>query len=183
MQFVKDVIEGSHLEPSVLCAVRYCIVAAIMLPTFIAPGLKKVNWNLSLELGFLLAVAFECQSRELVTESASQGSIALAVYIMLVPVVELFFGRRFNVKKGLSLGVAVAGIALLAVGAQRPPRDTASGVLRLTPHTHFAQLCTAASPVAGGSCQTSASAEYTSYGIITVRRFMYDFDHEDCVRL
>lgn len=81
------------------------------------PGIKKLNFNLSFELGFALFIAYQCQSRQLVTETASQGSIMLAVYILLVPVVELFFGRTFTSKKAISLGVAIAGIALLALGA------------------------------------------------------------------
>ena len=88
-----------------------------MLPTFLGPGLNKVNWDLSIELGILLFAAYQCQSRELLTESASQGSIMLAVFILLVPVVEVLFGRSFGRKKAISLGVAICGIGLLAIGA------------------------------------------------------------------
>jgi hypothetical protein len=44
----------------------------------------------------------------------------LAVYLLLVPLVELLFGRAFTVKKAASLAVAMGGIALLAAGANRP---------------------------------------------------------------
>lgn len=41
----------------------------------------------------------------------------LAVYLLLVPLVELVFGRSFTVKKAASLAVAMGGITLLAIGA------------------------------------------------------------------
>jgi len=63
-----------------------------------------------------LFLAYQCQARELVTESASEGSIMLAVYLLLVPLVELGFGRPFTSKKFASLVVAVGGVALLAAG-------------------------------------------------------------------
>ena len=44
----------------------------------------------------------------------------LAVYLLLVPLVELLFGRSFTVKKAASLAVAVGGVALLAIGAHHP---------------------------------------------------------------
>jgi drug/metabolite transporter (DMT)-like permease len=114
---VKEVIEGSHLEPSVICAVRYTLSSILLIPAIVGPGIRKINWALSFELGAWLWAAFQAQSRELLTESASEGSISLAVYIVLVPVVELLYGRKFTLKKGLALAVAVAGISLLAVGA------------------------------------------------------------------
>lgn len=40
----------------------------------------------------------------------------LAVYLLLVPLVELLFGRSFTLKKAVSLAVAMGGVALLAVG-------------------------------------------------------------------
>lgn len=116
-RFVKDTIEGSHLEPTVLCALRYSVATLMLLPLMLGPGVKKINGNLSFELGFLLFCAYQFQARELVTESASQGSIMLAVYILLVPVVEVLFGRAFTTKKVISLGVAICGIALLQAGA------------------------------------------------------------------
>jgi drug/metabolite transporter (DMT)-like permease len=88
----------------------------MLLPLLLGPGVKKINGNLSFELGFLLFCAYQFQARELVTESASQGSIMLAVYILLVPVVEVLFGRAFTAKKVISLGVAICGIALLQAG-------------------------------------------------------------------
>lgn len=87
-----------------------------MLPFLLKPGIKKVNWGLSFELGLTLFMAYQCQARELVTESASEGSIMLAVYLLLVPLVELGFGRPFTSKKAASLAVAVGGVALLAAG-------------------------------------------------------------------
>lgn len=113
---IKDTIENSHLAPSILCALRYGLAGALMLPFLLKPGIKKVNWGLSFELGMTLFLAYQCQARELVTESASEGSIMLAVYLLLVPLVELGFGRPFTSKKFASLVVAVGGVALLAAG-------------------------------------------------------------------
>jgi drug/metabolite transporter (DMT)-like permease len=92
----------------------------MLLPLLLGPGIKKINVGLSFELGLMLFAAYQCQSRELVTESASEGSIMLAVYLLLVPLVELIFGRAFTAKKVVSLVVAVGGVALLALGAQPP---------------------------------------------------------------
>ena len=44
----------------------------------------------------------------------------LAVFLLLVPLVELLYGRSFTVKKAASLAVAVGGVALLAIGAHPP---------------------------------------------------------------
>jgi len=119
-RMIKDTIENSHLAPSILCALRYGMAAGLMLPFLLKPGLRKVNWGLSFELGLTLFVAYQCQARELVTESASEGSIMLAVYLLLVPLVELVFGRPFTSKKLASLLVAVGGVALLAAGTSPP---------------------------------------------------------------
>lgn len=113
---IKDTIESSHLAPSILCALRYGLAGGLLLPFLLKPGLKKVNWGLSFELGLTLFLAYQCQARELVTESASEGSIMLAVYLLLVPLVELGFGRPFTSKKVASLLVAIGGVALLAAG-------------------------------------------------------------------
>lgn len=113
---IKETIENSHLAPSILCALRYGMASGLMLPFLLKPGLKQVNWGLSFELGLTLFLAYQCQARELVTESASEGSIMLAVYLLLVPLVELFFGRPVTSKKAASLVVAIGGVALLAAG-------------------------------------------------------------------
>jgi drug/metabolite transporter (DMT)-like permease len=98
-------------------------MATIMiLPFLFAPGIEKIKLGLHFELGLFLFIAYQCQSHELVTESASEGSIMLAVYLLLVPLVELVFGRPFTSKKVLSLAVAVGGVALLAAG-MRIPRE------------------------------------------------------------
>lgn len=116
-RFVKETIEGSHLDPLVICALRYGLASLLLLPALVGPGLSKVNWGLSFELGFALFCAYQSQTRQLMTETASQGSIMLAVFILLVPVVELVFGRPFTRKKVLSLAVALFGISLLGAGS------------------------------------------------------------------
>ena len=121
-RFVKETIEGSHLEPSVICAMRYSLAMVLVLPALIAPGVRNISWNLSLELGFALFCAYQSQSQQLMTETASQGSIMLAVFILLVPVVELAFGRAFTRKKLVSLLVALFGISLLSIGGSPRPR-------------------------------------------------------------
>lgn len=104
---------------------RYGLAMALVMPALLGPGVRNISWNLSLELGFVLFCAYQSQSQQLMTETASQGSIMLAVFILLVPVVELAFGRKFTRKKAVSLVVAIFGISLLAIGgALSPPDDT-----------------------------------------------------------
>jgi hypothetical protein len=49
------------------------MASVVLLPMLFKPGIAKLNVSLSLELGFTLFAAYQCQSRELVTESASEG--------------------------------------------------------------------------------------------------------------
>lgn len=73
VQLLKDTIEQSHLAPSVVCALRYGMASVLLLPFLFKPGIKKLNVNLSFELGLMLFAAYQCQARELVTETASEG--------------------------------------------------------------------------------------------------------------
>ena len=49
------------------------MASVLLLPLLFKPGIKKLNLNLSFELGLTLFAAYQCQSRELVTETASEG--------------------------------------------------------------------------------------------------------------
>jgi hypothetical protein len=147
-RFVKETIEGSHLDPLLICALRYSLAALLVLPALLGPGLSKVNWSLSLELGFALFCGYQSQTRQLMTETASQGSIMLAVFILLVPVVEHAFGRPFTRKKVVSLAVALSGISLLGFGSAfllffRHRSDILSQALAVTHIKHDRSLALA----------------------------------------
>ena len=113
---MKSILEQSHLVPSVVSALRFDIAAIAVLPLLILPGIKQCNWPLTLELGLWLALGYGLQCQELQTSTASEGSVLLAVYLAIVPLVELFHGRSLTLKKAAALAVAVLGVGLLSMG-------------------------------------------------------------------
>lgn len=112
-------LDQSHMAPSIISCLRFDVAALIMLPLLFRPGINKINWPLTFELGLYLALGYGLQTMELVTSSASEGSAILAIYLVLVPIIEMFNGRSLTIKKVAALSVAVAGVALLASGGTR----------------------------------------------------------------
>ena len=128
--FVAQSVGMDHLGPMSFQAIRSALAVIALLPVIALmdrdPGAYVPRWkNKSLwKTGFLCGLAlFVAQGLQQVglqyTEPGKAGFIT-AMYIVLVPVLGLFLGRRCGLNVWISVALAVAGLYLLScVGVTR----------------------------------------------------------------
>ncbi|MCF0140683.1 MAG: DMT family transporter [Mogibacterium sp.] len=65
--------------------------------------------------GIIMAFATNLQQIGLVTVSAGKSGFITAIYIVMVPIIAIFFGRKITVKVVYCCAIAMAGFALLSL--------------------------------------------------------------------
>lgn len=72
---VKESLTDSGLQAAVLCGLRFGLAGAMLLPLLVLPGIRRVPWQLAIELGFLLFVGFQCQARTSLARRQMGGAL------------------------------------------------------------------------------------------------------------
>lgn len=113
-----------HIGPMTFLAVRNALaVPFLMLLTFLFDKKKSNYWKLWLDkklwsagasCGLALFAAASLQQIGMVYTSAGKSGFLTAMYIVLVPVLGLFFKKKPPVNVWISVALAVAGLYLLS---------------------------------------------------------------------
>lgn len=130
--FVAQRAGMGFIGPLAYNATRYAIGALTLLPIIIwrrrrnatasGPGLapKGLRRSLGYPLlaGSIIFIASSLQQMGIVTTTAGNAAFITSLYVVLVPLVGLFFGRRVAARGWIAAGLSVAGLYLISVGGK-----------------------------------------------------------------
>ena len=127
--FVAQSVGMDYLGPFTFNSVRSFLGGAVLLPVIFfmrrqreksgeekaAAGDRKTLVIGGICCGTALAAASSLQQIGLVYTSAGKAGFITALYILIVPVLGLFFGRRAGIKVWIGVALAVAGMYFLCI--------------------------------------------------------------------
>ncbi len=130
--FVAQVFGASYLGPNSYNALRFLIGACALVPLIVYKkkkrqlAMKSVGHTLlgALACGVVLFFGSYFQQRGMSDTSAGKAGFISALYIVLVPVLRIFRGKKVKLAAWLSVAVALAGMFLLCI---KPGGDMALG--------------------------------------------------------
>lgn len=122
--FVAQSMGMDHLEPMSFQAIRSALAVLALVPViflmdrapaaFLPRWQDPKLWKTGILCGFSLFVAQGLQQVGLLYTEPGKAGFITAMYIVLVPVLGLFLGRRCGLSVWLSVALAVAGLYLLS---------------------------------------------------------------------
>lgn len=122
--FVAQSVGMDHIGPMTFQAVRSLLAVAALVPTillmdrekrrFIPRWADRQLWKTGILCGLALFVAQGLQQVGLQYTEPGKAGFITAMYIVLVPVLGLFLGRRCGWRVWVSVALAVAGLYLLS---------------------------------------------------------------------
>ena len=128
--FVAQSVGMDHMEPMGFQAVRSLLAVAALVPTiyvmdsdkasFLPRWKDKALWKTGIPCGIALFAAQGLQQTGLLYTEPGKAGFITAMYIVLVPVLGLFLGRKCGLRIWFSVALAVGGLYLLScVGVTR----------------------------------------------------------------
>ena len=116
------------IGPFAFSAVRFALGAVSLVPVLLvqrwrrAPdGVASLSlWKrflLSALMGALLFIAASLQQLGLVTTTAGNAGFITCLYVVLVPVVGIFLGRKTGIQTWIGAVLALAGLYIISIGA------------------------------------------------------------------
>ena len=128
--FVAQSVGMDHMEPMGFQAVRSLLAVAALVPTiyvmdsdkasFLPRWKDKALWKTGIPCGIALFAAQGLQQTGLLYTEPGKAGFITAMYIVLVPVLGLFLGRKCGLRIWVSVALAVGGLYLLScVGVTR----------------------------------------------------------------
>ena len=128
--FVAQSVGMDHLGPMSFQAIRSALAVLALLPVtvlmdrdraaYIPKWKAKGLWKTGILCGLALFVAQGAQQVGLLYTEPGKAGFITAMYIVLVPVLGLFLGRKCGLRVWVSVALAVAGLYLLScVGVTR----------------------------------------------------------------
>ena len=127
----RKAMEG--MQPFVFIALRFFLGCLVLLPVLISriPRTKSetkaaFDWKAnvrklvlpSLICGLFLFAGTSLQQLGIMTTSASKAGFLTAIYLVLVPVLGIFIGKKVNLWVWIGVALAMAGVWLLSVGIE-----------------------------------------------------------------
>lgn len=125
--FAAQCIGADYMQAFTFNGIRFFLGGLSILPIILLRARKsgvKLCWREPLKAGcitgFLLFTAAYTQQRGLEITTAGNGGFITALYIVLVPIVGVFMGRRMQKRLWLAIALALVGLYFLCVtpGAQ-----------------------------------------------------------------
>ena len=128
--FVAQSVSMDHIGAFTFQGVRSLIGSAVLLPVIFAmKAMKKKKgeyvrptkadnarlWKAGLVCGVIMAVASNLQQCGLQYTTAGKAGFITALYIVIVPVLSLFMGKRSSLRMWLCVAMALVGLYLLSV--------------------------------------------------------------------
>ncbi|HPX92698.1 MAG TPA: DMT family transporter [Bacillota bacterium] len=117
--FVAQSAGMEHIGPFTFNALRYGVGVLVLLP-FILARKPRLDWRffrISLLIGLILFVSSSLQQNALLTASAGKAGFITSLYIVLVPVISLLFGRKVKLHHWLSVAASFIGLYLMTYAA------------------------------------------------------------------
>ncbi|NLB50500.1 MAG: DMT family transporter [Clostridiaceae bacterium] len=117
--FVAQSVALDYIGPFTFNALRYGIAVLVLLPFLIARK-PKLDWRffrVSLLIGLILFVSSSLQQRALLTATAGKAGFITSLYIVLVPIISQFFGRKVGVHHWLAVAASFVGLYLMTYAA------------------------------------------------------------------
>lgn len=127
----RKAMEG--MQPFVFIALRFFLGCLVLLPILISriPRTKSetkaaFDWKAnvrklvlpSLICGLFLFAGTSLQQLGIMTTSASKAGFLTAIYLVIVPVLGIFIGKKVNLWVWIGVALAMAGVWLLSVGIE-----------------------------------------------------------------
>lgn len=127
----RKAMEG--MQPFVFIALRFFLGCLVLLPVLISriPRTKSetkaaFDWKAnvrklvlpSLICGLFLFAGTSLQQLGIMTTSASKAGFLTAIYLVIVPVLGIFIGKKVNLWVWIGVALAMAGVWLLSVGIE-----------------------------------------------------------------
>jgi drug/metabolite transporter (DMT)-like permease len=145
--FVAQSVGSGYLGPYTFLASRSWLACAFLLAVQLvrrhlpgaagaaarAPYSRKTLWLGGGLCGLLLFAASAAQQIAIATTTTAEASFLTALYVILVPVVGIFAGRRPGLRLWVCVGISVAGLYLLCLAGR--------GTLHFTPGEWQLLLC------------------------------------------
>ena len=128
--FVAQSVGMDHMEPMGFQAVRSLLAVIALVPTiyvmdkdksaFLSRWRTPALWKTGIPCGIALFAAQGLQQTGLLYTEPGKAGFITAMYIVLVPVLGLFLGRKCGLRIWVSVALAVSGLYLLScVGVTR----------------------------------------------------------------
>lgn len=113
-----------HIGPFLFSGTRFLLAAFVLLPLFFwrpFTGAFKAPMSRGLfaggaAMGLALAIGINLQQVGLLFTSVTNAGFITGLYVIMVPIIGLFFGQRTGVGTWLGALTAVVGMALLSIG-------------------------------------------------------------------
>ena len=122
--FVAQSVGMDHMEPMGFQAVRSLLAVAALIPTIYVMDSDKAAflprwktpalWKTGIPCGIALFAAQGLQQTGLLYTEPGKAGFITAMYIVLVPVLGLFLGRKCGLRIWVSVALAVGGLYLLS---------------------------------------------------------------------
>ena len=125
--FVAQSVAMDHIGPFTFQVGRSLLAVLVLVPvaavfdrskptggTYVQRWTDKRLWKTGLLCGLALFVASGLQQMGMVHTDPGKAGFLTAMYIVLVPVLSLFLGRRAGISVWISVGLAVVGLYLLS---------------------------------------------------------------------
>ena len=119
--FVAQSAGMDHVGPFTFSAVRCLIGGMFLLPVSLIFGRnEKEKWNKDLLIGgvlcgVLLTLAMNLQQVGIMTTSVGKAGFLTALYIVIVPVIGVFFKKKCSLAVWIGVGCSVVGLYLLCI--------------------------------------------------------------------
>lgn len=117
--FVAQSAGMEHIGPFTFNAIRYAIGVLVLLPLIIRrkSRLDRKFFLVSLRIGLILFAASSLQQVALQTAGAGKAGFITSLYIVLVPLISSFFGKKVSFHHWLAVAASLLGLYLMTYAA------------------------------------------------------------------
>lgn len=125
--FVAQSVGMDYVKPFTFNGVRSLLGAAVLVPVIFLFGKQKeghsevveedskILWLGGILCGLCLCVASSLQQIGIQYTTAGKAGFLTAMYIIIVPIIGLFLGKKFSPSLGISIALATLGLYLLSI--------------------------------------------------------------------
>ncbi|MBE7062388.1 MAG: DMT family transporter [Ruminococcaceae bacterium] len=174
LAFVAQSLGMEHCGPFLFTGIRNLLGGTVLLPLIVfrdrRPGRKKQKWPVlgGICCGVAFFVASILLQTGLMEASVGKASFIAALYVVLVPLFGLFFGRKTSFITWLSVALAIGGLFFLCMDSGRFTLEKADGIVLISTvfwAIHFMVIDYFAS---GADCVKMASMQFYVTGILSL---------------
>lgn len=124
--FIAQTLGMQTMQPYTFQMLRSLVGAAVLIPliyaldqkngrNFLQAWRSRLLWKAGLQVGGWVFIAAGLQQVGLLTTTAGKSGFITALYMILIPVTGLFFGRRLHLIQWAAVCLAIGGLGLLCL--------------------------------------------------------------------